>query len=193
MGDRANKKRIFYLAAVLVLAAVLMCSCVRFESSIDMDITLPEPTESATAEPEATPEATQTPLATIEPTPEALQQIEVYDELGAFIADSKHYRRYISFENIQVYEQAEDTFVDMQAVNEYPKPIVCALYMRFTDENGEVIAECRLQMQDGQYLITLEPGTNTLYAQVPTDMRITSADFTIEYDETIDVLPDTAQ
>ncbi len=191
MGDRANKNIILLLLSVLT--AGIMCACVRFESSIDPAATLPQPTESAVAEIEATPEATQTPLATTEPTPEALQQIEMYDELGAFIADSQHYRRYISFENIQVYEQAEDTFVDMQAVNEYPKSIVCALYMRFTDENGELIAECRLQMQDGQYLITLNPGTTTLYAQVPTDMRITGADFTIEYDETIDVLPDAAQ
>lgn len=191
MGDRVNKTIVLLLVAVLT--AGIMCSCVRFESSIDPAATLPMPTESATAEPEATVEVTQTPLATIEPTPEALQQMEVYDELGAFIADSKHYRRYISFENIQVYEQAEDTFVDMQAVNGYPKPIVCALYMRFTDENSELIAECRLQTQDGQYLLTLKPGTTTLYAQVPTDMRITSVDFTIEYDDTIDVLPDTAQ
>ena len=42
----------------------------------------------------------------------------------------------------------------------------------------------------GQYLLSLEPGSNTLYAQVPTDMRITGLDFTIEYDESVEVLPD---
>ena len=46
------------------------------------------------------------------------------------------------------------------------------------------------QAQDGQYLLSLEPGSNTLYGQVPTDMRITGLDFTIEYDESVEVLPD---
>ena len=177
MRERVNKGLILLLAAGLM--AAVLCGCVRFESTVDPSVTMPQETEPVPVE-EAEPF----------PTPEEVQQIDVYDELGAFITGSDHYRRYISFENIQVYEQEEDTFVDMQAVNAYPKAVLCALHMRFTDETGEVVAECRLQTQDGQYLLSLEPGSNTLYAQVPTDMRITGLDFTIEYDESVEVLPD---
>lgn len=189
MRERVNKGLILLLAAGLM--AAVLCGCVRFESTVDPSVTMPQETEpvpAEKAEPSPTPEPTAEPTA--EPTPEEVQQIDVYDELGAFITGSDHYRRYISFENIQVYEQEEDTFVDMQAVNAYPKAVLCALHMRFTDETGEVVAECRLQTQDGQYLLSLEPGSNTLYAQVPTDMRITGLDFTIEYDESVEVLPD---
>ena len=116
--------------------------------------------------------------------------IDVYDELGAYITGSEHYQRYISFENIQVYEQADDTFVDMRAVNSYPKALACALNMSFVDETGETVAKCRFQTQDGQYMLILKPGENVLYSQVPTDMRVTGLDFTIEYDESIGVMPD---
>ena len=192
MRERVNKGLIPLLAAALIAAA--LCGCVRFESAVDPSVTMPqeaEPTPTAPAEPSPTPEATVKPTA--EPTPTEMQHLDVYDELGTFITGSEHYRRYISFENIQVYEQEDDTFVDMQAVNAYPKAILCALHMRFADEDGETVAECRLQTQDGQYLLSLRPGVNTLYAQVPTDMRITGLDFTIEYDESVDVLPDIAK
>lgn len=193
MRQRVNKKII--LLPLALLLTLFVGACVRFESTLDPLSTLPPQTPEAieTALPAPTPMPTPTPQPSLEPTPEAMKQIDVYDELGAFITGTEHFKRYISFENIQVYEQAEDTFVDMQAVNAYPQTIACALYMRFTDEEGEVIAECRLQTQDGQYLLWLKPGINTLYAQVPTDMRLTGLDFTIEYDESIDVLPDTAQ
>lgn len=189
MREKVNKWLILLLAAGLIAAT--LCGCVRFESTIDPSVTMPQETEpipTEEAELSPTPEPAAEPTA--EPTPEEVQQIDVYDELGAFITGSDHYRRYISFENIQVYEQEDDTFVDMQAVNAYPKAVLCALHMRFIDETGEVVAECRLQTQDGQYLLSLEPGSNTLYAQVPTDMRITGLDFTIEYDESVEVLPD---
>ncbi len=130
MRERVNKGLILLLAAGLMAAA--LCGCVRFESTVDQSVTMPQETTGVEAEPSTTPEPTAEPTA--EPTPDEVQQIDVYDELGAFITGSDHYRRYISFENIQVYEQEEDTFVDMQAVNAYPKAILCALHMRFTDE-----------------------------------------------------------
>ncbi len=189
---RLRITKLMPLLAALI-AALTFCGCVRFESTIDPDSTIPPDVEEIEEtpieeQPTPTPEATAEP--TPEPTPETVQQIDVYDELGAFITGSDHYKRYISFENIQVYEQEEDTFVDMQAVSTYPKAILCALYMQFTDETGEIVAECRLQTQDGQYLLSLQPGTTTLYAQVPTDMSVTDLDFTLNYDESVDVAPE---
>lgn len=127
MRERVNKGLILLLAAGLMAAA--LCGCVRFESTVDPSVTMPQETTGVEAEPSPTPEPTAEPTA--EPTPEEVQQIDIYDELGAFITGSDHYRRYISFENIQVYEQEEDTFVDMQAVNAIQRPYsarcICAL------------------------------------------------------------------
>ena len=186
MLKRLSKKLILPVLALLLGA--FMCACVTFRAEVLPDKTIPpEPTPTLTPEPtvELTPEPMPEPVPTEEPV-----VIDVYDEFGAYITGSEHYQRYISFENIQVYEQADDTFVDMRAVNSYPKALACALNMSFVDETGETVAKCRFQTQDGQYMLILKPGENVLYSQVPTDMRVTGLDFTIEYDESIGVMPD---
>ena len=186
MLKRLSKKLILPVLALLLGA--FMCACVTFRAEVLPDKTIPpEPTPTLTPEPtaELTPEPMPEPVPTEEPV-----VIDVYDELGAYITGSEHYQRYISFENIQVYEQADDTFVDMRAVNSYPKALACALNMSFVDETGETVAKCRFQTQDGQYMLILKPVENVLYSQVPTDMRVTGLDFTIEYDESIGVMPD---
>src|SRR5574344_2017251 len=92
MLKRLSKKLILPVLALLLGA--FMCACVTFRAEVLPDKTL-------------TPEPTPEPVPTEEPV-----VIDVYDELGAYITGSEHYQRYISFENIQVYEQADDTFVD---------------------------------------------------------------------------------
>ncbi|MEN6470555.1 MAG: hypothetical protein ABFC62_03710, partial [Clostridiaceae bacterium] len=82
-----------------------------------------------------------------------------------------------------------DTFVDAVAVNVYPAPIVCAVDILFAQE-GETIASGKLQTQDGQNVLILKPGENTVYAQVNTDMTLTLMDFTLQYDEGLGVWPE---
>ena len=81
MRERVNKGLILLLAAGLMAAA--LCGCVRFESTVDPSVTMPQETTGVEAEPSPTPEPMVEPTA--ESTPEEVQQIDVYDELGAFI------------------------------------------------------------------------------------------------------------
>lgn len=77
------------------------------------------------------------PEPTPSPTPEPVQVEEMadlssaYDRNGLLIVGEEHFQQYISFKNIQVYEQCGDTFMDAVAVNEYPDTLVCALNIRF--------------------------------------------------------------
>ena len=100
----------------------------------------------------------------------------------------EHYERYITFNNIQVYEQFNDTFMDAVVVNSYIEPIVCAVDILFA-ENDEVIASGKLQTRDGKYVLVLQPGENTVYAQINTDMTLTLMDFTFKYDDGLGVWP----
>ena len=143
--------------------------------------------------PTATPELTIAPTPSPSPTPSPTstpQQklIGSYDALGALVATPEHYERYIAFKNIQVYEQFNDTFMDAVATNSYTEPNVCAVDIVFI-ENDETIASGKLQTQDGKYVLILQPGENTVYAQINTDMTLTLMDFTLKYDEGLGVWP----
>lgn len=184
------------------LTAVLFAAgCVAYRPTVLPGVTLPPPTPEPTPTPKPTPEptptATPTPSETPEVTPEPTKAVSAYDEMGEYITGAEHYKRYITFENIQVYEQAQDTFVDMIAINGYTRPLVCAISMNFFEktENGEseLVADCPFQTQDGQYVLILQPGENSLYATVQTDMRITGCDFTIIFDEKLNVMPDVTE
>ena len=113
-----------------------------------------------------------------------------YDKNGLLIVGEEHFQQYIYFKNIQVYEQCGDTFMDAVAVNEYPDTLVCALNIRFFDEDGTEIASGRVQTRDGQYVLRLEKGDNTLFAQIDTDMTLTDKEFRLEYSEDLNVLPE---
>lgn len=176
------------LALPLFAAALLMLSaCVSSRPVIDPSVTL-APTPSPTAAPEPTPQPTPEP--TPEPTPTAAPQrvLGSYDALGALIAAPNHYEQYLAFYDIQVYEQFGDTFVDAVVVNTYPAALVCAADIVFT-EGGAAVATGKLQTQDGKYVLILQPGENTVYAQVNTDMTITLLDFALVYDEGLGVWP----
>ena len=82
------------------------------------------------------------------------------------------------------------TFIDAVAVNEYPDTLVCALNIRFFDEDGTEIASGRVQTRDGQYVLRLENGDKTLFAQIDTDMTLTDKEFRLEYSEDLNVLPE---
>ena len=52
------------------------------------------------------------------------------------------------------------------------------------------IASGRVQTRDGQYVLRLENGDNTLFAQIDTDMTLTDKEFRLEYSEDLNVLPE---
>ena len=134
------------------------------------------------------------PSVTIPPEPVQVEEMadlsSAYDKNGSLIVGEEHFQQYISFKNIQVYEQCGDTFMDAVAVNEYPDTLVCALNIRFFDEDGTEIASGRVQTRDGQYVLRLENGDNTLFAQIDTDMTLTDKEFRLEYSEDLNVLPE---
>lgn len=139
---------------------------------------------------------TPIPTATIapdSPTPEntasALVNGEGKDALGNQIIGSDHYRRYIQFENIRVYEVHGDTFLDCEVVNSYPDTITCAVRIEFRDENGDLLAEANLQNPEGSFLLTLKNGRTPLYATIPTDTVLTDKEFELIYDESVPVVP----
>ena len=113
-----------------------------------------------------------------------------YDELGERITSAEHFKRYITFENIQVYEQHEDTFMDAIAVNEYTLPLVCGINIYFYDEDGAEIASSVAHTRDGQYVMKLQPGENTIFAQIDTDMKLTDKEFVLGFSEELTVLPE---
>lgn len=113
----------------------------------------------------------------------------LYDALGEYISGAAHFQRYLTFENIRVYEQEEDTFLDAVVVNTYPQTLVCALDVVFTDEEGEELASGHTQTRDGQYVLHLAPGENVIFAQINTDVSLTGLAFELIYNESLGVLP----
>lgn len=121
-GKNMSKRIVKLLIAVSV--CMLLTGCVNTGAHIVPSVTIP-------------PESTQPPEPTPSPTPEPVQVEEMadlssaYDRNGLLIVGEEHFQQYISFKNIQVYEQCGDTFMDAVAVNEYPDTLVCALNIRF--------------------------------------------------------------
>ena len=170
-GKNMSKRIVKLLIAVSV--CILLTGCVNTGAHIVPSVTIP-------------PESTQPPEPTPSPTPEPVQVEEMadlssaYDKNGLLIVGEEHFQQYISFKNIQVYEQC----------GEYPDTLVCALNIRFFDEDGTEIASGRVQTRDGQYVLRLENGDNTLFAQIDTDMTLTDKEFRLEYSEDLNVLPE---
>lgn len=168
----------------IILVCLCMCGCVNTASVIDPSVTMPP-------EPTATPEPTPTPA----PTPDTahLDMADLssaYDELGVLISTADHFEQYVTFRNIQVYEQYEDTFMDAIAVNEYPDTLVCAVDITFFDEEKNEIASSHVHTRDGQYVLRLQPGDNAVYATIDTDMSLTDKEFLLDFNEGLDVLPE---
>ena len=67
---------------------------------------------------------------------------------------------------------------------------MCALNITFLDEDGETIVTGRVQTRDGQYVLRLANGENTLFAQVDTDMTLTDKEFRLEFSPELNVLPE---
>lgn len=179
-------KRVLFLMLAALLCLPL-CACVADTPVLMPQYTVP-PAPTATPMPTPTPAPTPTP----EPTPAPL-----FDVTGAAVSGPEHYTRYLTFRNIQVYEQCEDTFVDAVMVNTYPSAILCAVTISFyeTEEDeeeaaGAPVAEGKLQTRDGQYVLSLQPGETTVFAQIDTDMTITALPFVLDYDMSLGIWPE---
>jgi len=178
----------------LVLLLALMCLClsgcvVNTAAVLQPETTLaPEPTIIV-----PTPLATSTPAPLANPTPtlggEAAGVDTVYDAMGEYISGAAHFQRYLTFENIQVYEQEEDTFLDAVIVNAYPQTLVCALDVAFKTKDGDDLASARTQTRDGQYVLRLAPGKNIIFAQIDSDVTLTDKPFDFIYNDSLGVLP----
>lgn len=140
----------------------------------------PAPTVAPTATPALLPVESHAPIAGVD---------TLYDALGEYVSGPAHFQRYITFEKIQVYEQAEDTFLDAVAVNAYPETLVCALDVVFTDEDEKELASARIQTRDGQYVLRLAPGETVIFAQINSDITLTDKDFDLIYNSSLGVLP----
>ena len=172
--------------ALLVCVVVCLCmaGCVNTASVIDPAATMPP-------EPTATPEPTPTPAPTLDAAELNMADLSsAYDELGVLISTADHFEQYVTFRNIQVYEQYEDTFMDAIAVNEYPDTLVCAVDITFYDEEKNPIADSHVHTRDGQYVLRLQPGDNAIYATIDTDMTLTDKEFVLDFNEGLDVLPE---
>ena len=105
-GKNMSKRIVKLLIAVSV--CMLLTGCVNTGAHIVPSVTMP-------------PESTQPPEPTPSPTPEPVQVEEMadlssaYDRNGLLIVGEEHFQQYISFKNIQVYEQCGDTFMDAVA------------------------------------------------------------------------------
>ena len=178
------------IAALIALALVFgLAGCINVAPKPD-----PSVTPAPTAEPTPTPEPEETPMETAETTeaPEpgrTLAPGEALDAMGNIISGPDHYKRYLVFENIVVYEEEGDTFVDAIIVNRYSEPINCAVDIVYTEEDGTEIARARLQTRDGSYLLSLAPGDNVVLARILTDMTLTGLPYTIEFDKETEVKP----
>lgn len=149
--------------ALLLCACVLLLAggCARSEGYLNPDITLPptpEPEPTFTPEPESTP--TPVPESTETPVP------------------VDYWRYYLALEDVFVYEQDGETYVDAVIVSDYEGTLVGVLELRWADKNGPVAA-ARLVDGAGEELLYLRPGQNRVYGVAQTDMPVTMLDFTL--------------
>lgn len=119
---------------------------------------------------EPTPAPTPPP-----PLPTIVQAIEFQqaesDALGVTVYDSDtHYERYVTFEELRVYDYGANTFLDGYCVNTYPEALYGAYRLEYRDEGGTVIAEGTLLFDEEAHEIP--PGRTRVYGMIDTDMRV---------------------
>ena len=178
------KKAVISIA--LALAALSLVGCVNNGPVIVKGVT-PEPTQAEIVF-TPVPEPTEQIAATETPGPTEAEE-ETVDELGNIISGADHYIRYLYFKNLVLYEEDEDTFLDGTVENTYTRAIRCAVDIVFRDEDGNEIARARLQTRDGNYLLVLQPGQNTVLARILSDMSLTDLPFTLEFDKETAIRP----
>lgn len=125
---------------------------------------------------------TPTPAATPTPLPDALfaeitAQPEQTDGLGNAIEGDNHYWQYLSFGALRVYEYADGTFLDGICVNAYPLPLDGEVNIVYTTSDGKISGIGKIHNVLGT--TQLETGTNAIYAEINTDIDVTTMEFAL--------------
>jgi hypothetical protein len=125
---------------------------------------------------------TPTPAATPTPLPDALfaeitaQPVQT-DHLGNAIEGDNHYWQYLSFGALRVYEYADGTFLDGICVNAYPLPLDGEVNIVYTTSDGKICGIGKIHNVLGT--TQLETGTNAIYAEINTDIDVTTMEFAL--------------
>lgn len=155
-------------SAVLLGALLLALLCLPFYGCVnDTPVIAGTPTPAATPTPLPDPFSAEI-TAVPEPT----------DLLGNEIFSDDHYFQYLSFGEMRVYEYGEGTFLDGICVNAFPQPLDGEVDIVYYTDAGKVCGIGIIHNAKGTTL--LETGTNAIYAEISTDISVTSMDFVLE-------------
>ena len=154
-------KRFLACALLLVLMITSLAGC---ENATPALAGTPTPAATPTPLPDPlTAEITAAPLAT--------------DALGSVIEGVDHYWQYLSFGALRVYEYGDGTFLDGICVNAYPLPLDGEVNIVYTTSDGKICGIGKIHNVLGTTL--LETGSNAIYAEINTDIDVTSMEFSL--------------
>ena len=152
------------LPLLLILIALLLLSFAGCEDATPVLAGTPTPLATPTPLPDPfSAEITAAPLAT--------------DALGNVIEENDHYWQYLSFGALRVYEYADGTFLDGICVNAYPLPLDGEVDIVYTTSDGKICGIGKIHNVLGTTV--LETGSNAIYAEINTDIDVTSMDFAL--------------
>ena len=147
------------LPLLLILIALLLLSFAGCEDATPVLAGTPTPLATPTPLPDPfSAEITAAPLAT--------------DALGNVIEENDHYWQYLSFGALRVYEYADGTFLDGICVNAYPLPLDGEVDIVYTTSDGKICGIGKIHNALGTTV--LETGTNSIYAEIYTDISVVS-------------------
>ena len=127
---------------------------------------------------------TPTPLKPPTPLPSPITLILTaeplpVDALGCVISSSDHFfSLYLSFGDLRVYEYETSTFLDAVCVNAYPLPLDGELHIVYYTSEGKICGTGQIFNARGN--TKLETGSNTIYAEILTDIDVRGMDFVWE-------------
>ena len=163
-ADTARTVRIIAVFCIAVLC-VLFSACVETGAAVFEAPDTPAPSLPPTPTPEPfTISATAEPLPT--------------DALGQIVESDTHYYDYISYGDIRIYEYDTGTFLDGICFNSYPEPLDGTVRIIYRDQNGRLCGEGTLHNALGTTV--MQPGANTVYAEILTDISVLEMDFVLE-------------
>ncbi|MDL2257689.1 hypothetical protein LJC42_00835 [Eubacteriales bacterium OttesenSCG-928-K08] len=150
-----------FFAFALCLLVLLSAGCVS-----------QRPTLSGESTPAPTP--TPTPPAIVQ----SITQEPERDKNGNEIYDADtHFLRYISFENMRIYEYDDITMLDGACLNSYPEILIGTFEISYYDNNGTRIAHAQLKV--GEVENEIPSGSTLIYAQIDADTSLDKLSYTL--------------
>ncbi|MEG1523415.1 MAG: hypothetical protein RRZ24_06990 [Clostridia bacterium] len=130
----------------------------------------------------AVPQVTGTPTPSASPTPlpdafhaEITAEPQPTDLLGNVIYSENHYFQFLSFGDLRVYEYDDGTFLDGVCVNAYPTALDGRVDIVYYTDTGKICGQGTIHNASGS--TQLETGTNSIYAEISTDIDVRMMDF----------------